>query len=410
LLEWELAGARPEIVQAGTAANRERMRWSRRISHPIWWAAAAVLLVAATFAGLGRFHGDGLAVPQSVGRIVQMNDAHLTADSAAVRAPQPIVPGTLELTSGRITVEFTSGVAMEVSGPAVLEIASDMLVRLISGQATADVPRWARGFTITTPDVEVVDLGTRFGVAARPGGKTDVVVFEGEVDLHPVHSEEARFQRRLTQGEAARINRAGEIERIFQVHGDWLDNGWSTDPSQSQRGVIGAVWDNFGATKSVSYYQVVPGGLVDDCAAYVDHPHQWNGLTSDGLPELLRGADYVRTVNDYRYRGELSLRVEFAHDAMLLILFDNRVAVPEWLHNQFEDTGVDIGLDEDAWHGNPTFTVATGPGNSIDNVFSVWQRPCARGEVFVLGSMGVGREARAMYGIAAVAKDRAPGE
>ena len=120
----------------------------------------------------------------------------------------------------------------------------------------------------------------------------------------------------------------------------------------------------------------------------------------------MRDADYVRTVNDYRYLAELSLRIEFADDAMLLIFFDKRVRVPEWLTTQFTDTGLTIGLDEDAWYGNPTYVVETGPGNSIDNEFSVWCRKCVRGEVQVLGSMGVGREARAMYGIAAVSLDR----
>ena len=62
---------------------------------------------------------------------------------------------------------------------------------------------------------------------------------------------------------------------------------------------------------------------------------------------------------------------------------------------------VDVGLDEDAWDGNPTFTVSTGAGQSIDNTFSVYRRACAAGETFVLGSMGAGSEARAMYGVAA---------
>ena len=106
------------------------------------------------------------------------------------------------------------------------------------------------------------------------------------MDLKPVRETDSRFVRRLTQGEAARIAKSGEIERIFQVHGDWLDNAWSTARGLSPECVIGNVWDNLGATKSVSYYQIIPHGLEDDCSAYVDHPHQWNAMTAEGLPGL----------------------------------------------------------------------------------------------------------------------------
>lgn len=421
LLEWELRTADPSL---GTVPNDRPAGAASRRAHggrggaaqPAgahdWlaasraaWAVAVVVLVALTWAVVHRLLPDDNDLPAAVAKIVRMNDAQFNPGSDALASGQLLVPGGLDLLAGRIAIEYRSGVQMEVSGPARLEIPSERLVQLTLGKATAQVPRWARGFTIKTPDVEVVDLGTRFGVATHNQGTTDVVVFEGEVDLNSAGGGELRLQRRLAQGEAARIDRSGQIERIFQVHGDWYENAWSTEPSQSDGCAIATVSDNFGATKSLSYYHVIPAGFAEDCVAYVDRPHQWNGLTPDGLPEILRNADYVRTVNDYRYRGELSLRVEFARDATLLVLFDNRVRVPDWLRDQFEDTGVDVGLDEDAWHGNSAFTVETGPGLSIDNVFSVWQRPCHRGEVFVLGSMGGGGEARAMYGIAAVATD-----
>ena len=41
----------------------------------------------------------------------------------------------------------------------------------------------SKGFAIKTPEAKVVDQGTEFGVAARDDGKTDVVVFEGKVDV-----------------------------------------------------------------------------------------------------------------------------------------------------------------------------------------------------------------------------------
>jgi len=309
--------------------------------------------------------------------------------------------GRLEITSGRFAMEFENDVQFEVTGPASCEIVSGMLVKLTSGQATADVPRWARGFTIETLDVEVIDLGTRFGVSAQAAGRTDVVVFEGLVDLKSLSSNKRPFKRRLTQGEAARIDRKGDIQRIFQVHGESVGNSWSTADLPNQGAIITAVWDNLTSTKSVSYYQVLTAGFVEDAPAYVDHPHQWNAATKEGLPGFLQGADFVRTINDYRYSGELVIHVEIARDATLFVLFDNRTPAPDWLKEQFTNTALQVGLDEDAWFGNPTFTVDVGPGVSIDNVFTIWSRPCSAGDVMTLGSMGVGSEARAMYGIVA---------
>lgn len=364
-------------------------------------ALAAVAALAACIALLLGAYAFWSRGPEAIGRVIASRSVRLAEGTTAALDAKRMAQGILELESGSVTIEFISGVQLEIAGPARCELKSEMLVRLLSGQATAQVPRWARGFTIETPDIGVVDLGTRFGVAKRESGITDVVVFEGRVDLKSLPRHKRRFERRLSQGEAARIDSAGEIERIFQVHGDSLSNAWSTLDALRDGGVITAVWDNLGATKSVSYYQVVPRGLTEDASAYVDHPHQWNGLTPEGLPELLRGADCVRTVNDYRYLPELALKVEFAADANLFVMFDDRVSPPDWLTAQFVDTGLDVGLDEDAWGGNPMFTLEEGPGKSIDNVFSVWRRECARGEVLTLGSVGEGGEARAMYGLAA---------
>jgi len=381
-------------AQTRTASTVGTRRWRH-------WAAASAVLAASILIGLFALLLNTTTNTTAVGTFAIIDQAIVSAESTAVASDKNIVPGTLVIESGQLAIEFVNGVEMKVNGPATLSIESDMLVHLVRGQATADVPRWARGFTIATPDIEIVDLGTRFGVAKLEDVKTDVVVFEGEVDIKSLEPAEKKFARRLTQGEAARINYLGEIERIFEIHGDAYDNEWSTLARLDQGGVVSRVWDNLNGTKSVSYYQVMVGGLGEDAPAYVDHPHQWNALTDAGLPEFLRHADYVRTINDYRYMGQLSIQVQFAGDADLYVFFDNRVRVPEWLSDQFEDTGYQVGLDEDAWHGNPTFSVEVGPGNSIDNVFTVYRRSCAAGETMVLGSMGIGQEARAMYGIAA---------
>jgi hypothetical protein len=47
------------------------------------------------------------------------------------------------------------------------------------------VPPHARGFKLMTPDADVVDLGTEFGLKVSEAGASEVHVFDGEVEVYP---------------------------------------------------------------------------------------------------------------------------------------------------------------------------------------------------------------------------------
>ena len=53
---------------------------------------------------------------------------------------------------------------------------------LKKGRLTAEVPRPATGFVINTPLMNVVDLGTRFGLTVKFNGETEVHVMQGVVE------------------------------------------------------------------------------------------------------------------------------------------------------------------------------------------------------------------------------------
>ena len=53
--------------------------------------------------------------------------------------------------------------------------------RLELGSLAAEVPPEVSGFTVVTPSAEVKDIGTRFAVALLDTGRTELEVFEGEV-------------------------------------------------------------------------------------------------------------------------------------------------------------------------------------------------------------------------------------
>jgi hypothetical protein len=93
--------------------------------------------------------------------------------------------GKLQLKSGLIRLEFYSGASVTLEGQSELEIVSVNEAKCAQGQMRVHVPPHARGFKLTTPDAEVVDLGTEFGLKVSDGGKAEVHVFDGEVEVLP---------------------------------------------------------------------------------------------------------------------------------------------------------------------------------------------------------------------------------
>lgn len=377
------------------------------------WAIAAVLLIGGGFV-FWQTRPQSNWQERAVAEIVDSDSVSWKDGSTALKQGDLVVPGRLRTEGGDFTMQFRSGPIVHVIGAVSMMVESDMLVHLDSGQATARVPHELKGFTIKTPVIDVIDQGTEFGVAIREDGFTDVVVFDGKVDLAD-HISNKIDPTRLVQGQAARVNRQGTMQRIMQVGRDQKGGWWTSDYPSSGVNVIQEVRDNIPPADGLDYfcYQISYHGLDEDVFAYVDDPHQWNGIDERGLPSFLRGADFVKTFNDYRYMEYFQMTVSLSQPANLYVFFDDRVPPPKWLTDQFEDTGENIGLDEGPWPARdkalrpdlPVYQNAVGAGNSIDNIFSVWQRRCDDTTPVVLGIMGEERQARAMYGIAATPLD-----
>ncbi len=370
---------------------------------------AATVLVSGIYA-LWQVDNQPQWQDLAVAEIIEVENVSWSEESTALKPGDLVVPGRLRTEAGDFTMRFRSGPIVRVIGAVSMMVESDMLVHLDHGQATARVPNSMKGFTIKTPVVDVIDQGTEFGVAIRENGFTDVVVFDGKVDLAD-HISNQSGPTRLVQGQAARVDRQGMIQRIMQIGRNQEGSWWTADYPRSGVNVIQEVRDNIPPSDGSEYfcYQITYHGLADDVFAYADHPHQWNGLTAAGLPEFLHGANYVKTFNDYRYLNNFQMTVALSQPANLYIFFDDRVPPPTWLTDQFEDTGIDIGLDEGPWARRdkayrpdlPEFENAVGGGRSIDNTLSVWHRRCLDATPIVLGIMGEEVQARSMYGIAA---------
>ncbi len=422
LLKWRSGSIKEEVLPFDRhAAARRGKRPARKNGRLKLWSGmlAATVLIAV---GVGAWMIAGVDSPEPVvADIIDQEGVSWGDDTTALSRGDTVRPGRLSSLAGEYTLQFRDGSTVRVVGPASLDIKSKMLVRIDHGRATASVPPNSIGFTIESSLVNVVDLGTEFGISID-GDHADVVVFDGEVDIKS-NLDEASGQRRLTQGNAVKIDRDGAMGRLTDISRDLDGRWWTGDHANSDDRLISRVTDNIGGSSEIyAFYQTTYQGLQDDALAYTDNPnHQWNGLTIKGLPKFLQGADYVRTFNHYRYLLEFKMTIELSRPANLFVFADNRVPPPDWLIEQFEDTGVDIGLDEGPWLDSipeeyrefDVNTTAVGAGESIDNVFSVWRRRCADTTPITLGSAGLwsGDEGhgRAMYGVAATPlEDEAP--
>lgn len=342
----------------------------------------------------------------------------------------PLVAGqVIDLTSGRAEVFFDAGAQLTLQGPVRFEVIGPKSGRVFHGELTARVGEHAKGFSLVSAMGKVIDLGTEFGMSVQPDGELDVVVFDGVVDLQQIQPGSgndgamAEATSRITTGEAVRIKPDGTAARIVAIDSSRFT--WAAVPNGSRAAaspVIKSVNDTFRTPGVGPFYEIVHGGLGEDVRAYVDRPHEWNGADSTGIPEFLRGADYVKTFNDDKIRGRIELTVELQQAADVYVFWDDRAGpAPPWLKDGFVDTCLKIGLDEGAYRDTRTGYVyrttertpgkpvalqgATGAGMSVDVVYSIWHREVPHPGPLKLGAvLGKKYTHGAMYGIAAVAK------
>ena len=122
--------------------------------------------------------------------------------------------GLLHIESGAVRITFDNGASTLLEGPALLDLESPDRIFLRRGRLTADVPPPAVGFVVNTPKMNVVDLGTRFGVAVEPNGDTELHVMEGLVEASRVRGHSVPVQLREGLSVKADGRSQGQLQPI----------------------------------------------------------------------------------------------------------------------------------------------------------------------------------------------------
>jgi hypothetical protein len=158
-----------------------RQRANPRVAWAVAVAACFTLLAAGVVLWLKRPAGTGTK-SAAVAMLTRTVDASWSQSTVPLRVGSALEPGWLRLESGLAQVVFYSGARVVMEGPAELQLVSAGEAVCPTGRLLAEVPQPARGFRLKTGQVNVVDLGTAFGIDTTRG-RTEVHVFEGKVEL-----------------------------------------------------------------------------------------------------------------------------------------------------------------------------------------------------------------------------------
>ena len=160
----------------------------------------------------------------SVAMLVAGVDAVLMCEGRHCESRE-LQPGEYRLDRGLLHLQFDGGVMVYVEAPARFDTVSDKRVMLHSGRLSASVPPEGIGFTVETPEAEVIDFGTEFSVDVE-GGASEVHVFEGLVRVHPGASNHRDVSRsvdvqasqavRITEGAAEPEGISIETDRFIR--------------------------------------------------------------------------------------------------------------------------------------------------------------------------------------------------
>jgi hypothetical protein len=153
----------------------------------------------------------------AVAKITRLHEPQWAAEEGRRASDQVLVAGDrIDLSRGFAEILFYNGAAVILQGPCLFQVSSSGSGRLDEGRLTAVVPRKAAGFSIRSPCMNVVDLGTEFGVLVEDDGATKVDVFSGRVEVAWLDAAELVAQRMtLGAGEAARVSTASSgIEKV----------------------------------------------------------------------------------------------------------------------------------------------------------------------------------------------------
>lgn len=376
-----------------TLPERSDGRKGRQALSWHWMAMTAVVLLLAGF----------LAWWQQMDFRSGTSFEVVASDDARYPVGKRVTLRKLDLKRGGMSFRLDSGAVVDVTAPVKLELISSMHMRVLHGAITADISEGAKGFIIETAQARIVDLGTRFSVTAQAISGTDVVVFEGKVEVFDPSGvvTQERPKITLTEGEAVRVGPSSSPKRLRMVplHPD------ARSMRNGGRGkIVSSIRDNVEDDGFRGYYGLVRGGFGEGARAYTTgYTRTWHPMRGESFPAELAGADVICTFGRDGKEAGLEITLQINRPCDLYVMADARAVVPDWLQQEYVDTGYmlrsgpwisrTVPKEEHAQYFNQ---------ESAYVPYRVWKRRISGPGPVVLGSplAQLSGKSPAMYGIA----------
>jgi hypothetical protein len=164
-------------LQPQQSARARKTKWVLGLA-----ACAALLLIGWWVLRFSHPSERQRTTSKAVAMLNRVVDAQWNQRDEAPRLGAPLEPGWLRLKSGFVQIVFYSGARVVLEGPADFQLISASEVSCPSGRLTAEVPPQARGFRVGTPQMNVTDVGTVFGLDVK-ASRTELHVFKGSVEF-----------------------------------------------------------------------------------------------------------------------------------------------------------------------------------------------------------------------------------
>ena len=110
--------------------------------------------------------------------VVALESAQASAADKELTLASRIGLEPVVIEHGFVQLRFDHGTLLVIEGPARFALLKQKHVKLDYGRAVATVPEAGHGFIIESPDAEIIDLGTQYGVEVMESGKTEVHVMQ----------------------------------------------------------------------------------------------------------------------------------------------------------------------------------------------------------------------------------------
>ncbi len=189
-------GANP-VIPIGNILSRQKLKVVK--------IAAVAAVIIFSLVGIFLNHFKQADLPEISNIRTSPGTIYSTSPPAnpteeAVAEPLP-VGGKLTLVQGTLELKLPSGVISLIQAPAEVFLQAPDHLELLEGRADFQVPPEASGFTVSTEDILVKDIGTHFGVIADRGPRRvpdQVHVLEGLVEVSTKRSPSSPIE--LTEG------------------------------------------------------------------------------------------------------------------------------------------------------------------------------------------------------------------